>query len=155
VKPGGRILEYGCGAAPIVTSFIRSGALGYKYTIADIENFTFAFAKWKLLPQGVECITVVPRVPPALTGEFDTIFLMTVLEHLPDPLCVVQELTKHVRPGGNLILDYILGEGKGLDTSAGVDERSSVLEYLLNNYRVVHGILREDASMGITVLAKL
>jgi 2-polyprenyl-3-methyl-5-hydroxy-6-metoxy-1,4-benzoquinol methylase len=155
IRSNKRILEYGCGLAPIVTSMIRSGLKDYSFTIADIKNYTFAYAKWRLMQYGVECINLNPFQKPQLTGDFDVIFLMTVLEHLPDPLDVLRHLTSHLKTGGYLILDYILSEGKGLDTLAGRQQRSVALDFLRVNYSVTHGALQEHESMGTTVLIKI
>lgn len=151
---GRRILEYGCGFAPIVTSMVRSKLSGFDYTIADIRTLNYAFAKYRLLPHGVNCVDLDPFQGSWFEQRFDTIFLLTVIEHLPNPLEVVRELTDCLKPGGYLIFDYILSEGKGLDTLAAVEQRPVVLEFLRNHYHPVLGELREKASMATTVIRK-
>jgi len=151
LKPGSSILEYGCGLAPIVTSMVRSRQKSYTYTIADIRSFTYAYAKYWLSPNGITCIDLDPGDLPEFREQYDVIFLLTVLEHLPEPLAVVQRLTRYLKPGGNFIFDYILGEGTGLDTQAGLEQRLAVLHFIRDNCEIVSGCLKEQASMGITV----
>jgi 2-polyprenyl-3-methyl-5-hydroxy-6-metoxy-1,4-benzoquinol methylase len=151
---GGRVLEYGCGFAPIVTSMIRSGRNRFDYTIADIRTLNYAFTKYRLLSHGVNCVDVVPFRSNDFKQTFDTIFLLTVLEHLPNPSEVVEELTSCLKPGGFLIFDYILSEGKGLDTLSSVEFRLEVLQFLRKHFQPVLGEFSEDTSMGTTVIRK-
>ncbi len=116
----GAILEYGCGMAPVVTSLVYSGQTNYSLTIADIPQFTFHYAKWKLKHFDVKSIDIDPFALPELKDNYDTIFLQAVLEHLPNPLDVVKNLTAHLKKGGYLIFDYSLGDGHGLDTMESV-----------------------------------
>jgi 2-polyprenyl-3-methyl-5-hydroxy-6-metoxy-1,4-benzoquinol methylase len=151
---GGRILEYGCGAAPIVTSMVKSRCKRYQYTIADIRGFPYLYAKYRLMQHGVECVDIEPYQAPKLTGRFDAIFLQTVLEHLPDPVVVMNILTDHLNSGGILVFDYILSEGRGLDTKEAVQMRGPVLDHIKANYQLLRGQLLYDKSMSTTVARK-
>lgn len=151
LSEGMNVLEYGCGLAPITTSLLRAKLDKFNFTIADIKGFTYAYAKYLLDPRQVEFVDVVPFESPSFKHKFDTVFLMTVLEHLPNPLDVVMNLTEAIKNEGYLVFDYILGDGAGLDTEAGIAERSSVLGYIRDNFDIVHGSLKEQESMGMTV----
>lgn len=153
---GGRILEYGAGYAPVITSMIKSGLTNYDFTAADIGSFTFHNAKYRLTQYGVKFVNIVPyEASPELSyNDYDVVFLMTVLEHLPDPLEVVKMLAKNMRPGGLLIFDYILGEGTGLDTVESLKQREEVLKFIKYYFDIVEGELSLDKSMSRTVVQK-
>ena len=153
-KKNGKILEYGCGIAPISTSLIKNKFKGLNYTIADIRNFSFHYAKFRLKQHDVKCVDIIPYENPPIGENFDIIFLMTVLEHLPDPLNIIELLTKSLNRGGYLVFDYILGDGGGLDTVESVKQRKSVLEFIENNYQLKSGEIKYDNSMGPTVVQK-
>jgi 2-polyprenyl-3-methyl-5-hydroxy-6-metoxy-1,4-benzoquinol methylase len=149
-----RVLEYGCGVAPVITSLIQSGASRHRFVAADIRGITFHFTKWRLRHRGVHCADLSPGEDEDLQGPFEAIFLMTVMEHLPRPVEVTRKLLAALKPGGHLIFDYILGEGTGLDTAEAVAARQEVLELISDACTVIEGELRLDASMGITVVRK-
>ncbi|MFA6427530.1 MAG: methyltransferase domain-containing protein [Candidatus Magasanikbacteria bacterium] len=148
------VLEYGCGAAPIVSSLINDKKINFKFTIADIPQFTYHYAKWRLKQFGVKCVDCIPNSLPKLEDTFNIIFLITVLEHLPDPLAVVQHLTRHLEEGGYLCFDFILSKGDGLDTSQALRERGQVLKFIRDNYEIVEGKIILEESMGRTIARK-
>ncbi len=88
-------------------------------------------------------------------NSINVISLMTVMEHLPDPLKVVKNLTRILKKGGYFIFDYILGDGDGQDTLAAVLERPAVLKFINENYELIDGKLLNNESMGTTVCRKL
>lgn len=154
LKPQTKILEYGCGIAPIVSGMINDGRLKHSYTIADIPQFPYHYAKWRLKQFGVACIDINPRVLPVLSGPYDVIFIMQTLEHLPNPLAVVQHLTNYLESGGYLIFDFIISDGDGLDTHQALVEREPVLRFIEKNYHLVKGEVKYNENMGNTVVQK-
>jgi ubiquinone/menaquinone biosynthesis C-methylase UbiE len=48
---------------------------------------------------------------PVASGSFDAVLCTEVLEHVPDPIAVVRELARIVRPGGRLLLTAPLNSG--------------------------------------------
>ena len=157
VNNGDSLLEYGCGFATITESLLRyTLKTNLTYSIADINQINSRYAEWRLSQSSVNYIHITPFVsPPLPICSFDVIFLITVLEHLPDPLQVVQQLTSLLKPSGRLVFDYILGDGDGQDTQAAIDQRQEVLSYLSQHYRLLYGSYSIDSSMSTTVLQKL
>ena len=147
----GNILEYGAGAAPIVTSMLRGGIDRYSYTLADIRGFSFHYAKYLLSHRGVDFVDIVPYEPPRFQQQFDLVFLLTVLEHLPNPLDVIEHLYEAIRPGGILVFDYPLSEGQAMDTKESLHDRKAVLEFIEENFELIEGSLLYSASMGRTI----
>lgn len=152
LKPNDTILEYGCGVAPVTTSMILDGYRN-NFIIADIRQINFHYAKWlcRQSTNRVQAIDINPGHPLDLPGSFDVACVLTVMEHLPDPLQTVTAVTAGLRPGGRLIFDYILGDGGGLDTRAAILQRKAVLDFIADRFDVLHGRLDLNASMGLTV----
>lgn len=150
------ILEYGCGVAPFTTSLIRAG-YECSYTLADIPQINFHYAKWLLKNSNkkVRFVDIVPYKRTKLNEDYDVIVLLTVLEHLPDPYEVIQNLTNQLKPGGRLLFDYILSDGDGLDSMAGLKERRKVLEFIEKNFQICKGKIMYDESMGRTIARKI
>jgi len=154
IKSGDKILEYGAGTAPVITSLIKDNKINFDFTAADIPQFTFHYAKWRLKQFGVQFIDVDLARLPILPKQYDVIILQAVLEHLPNPLEVVKHLTNYLSPSGYLIFDYIISDGKGFDTKASLQERNEVLKYIKENYILKLGKITEEESMGRTVVKK-
>jgi 2-polyprenyl-3-methyl-5-hydroxy-6-metoxy-1,4-benzoquinol methylase len=152
---GGKILEYGAGYAPVITSLLKSGFTNYDFTAADIGSFTFHNAKYRLTQHGVKFVDIEPRKAPTLPHQhYDLVFLMTVLEHLPDPVEVINLIATHMNSGAILIFDYILGDGHGLDTIESVEQRSKVLDFIVDNFEIIEGAINYQGSMSKTVARK-
>ena len=81
------------------------------------------------------------------------LLLSTVLEHLTDPLDCIKYLTSILK-NGVLILDYVISEGKGLDTIESLNQRKEVIEFLNNNFFVLEGSLNYDKTINLAVLKK-
>ncbi len=152
-----KVLEFGCGSAPITTTLCEfmppRGDL--RMWISDIETISFHYAAHKLAPfANVKAVPLRPesRFRFPLGEKFDAIFCMTVLEHLQEPLAVVEHLRDLLAPGGLLFFDYVKSEATGLDTQAGLSQRPATLAFLRENFRVLRGALDEDRSMGLTVV---
>jgi SAM-dependent methyltransferase len=150
------ILEYGCGIAPITYYFLKyRNFKDAKFTIADIRQFTYHFAKWRLSPNdNVSFIDIYPDVLPDFPNKFDLVFLLTVLEHLPNPLDVIKHIYQNMVSGAYLIFDYIKSEGGGLDSGQSVKEREQVLEFIEGNFELIKGKIDKHNSMGTTVVRK-
>lgn len=90
----GRLLDLGCGKVPYYEA--------YKDHVADI-----VCVDWELSFHGNQHIDFacdLTKPLPFKTGEFDTVLLLDVLEHVPNPQEVWCEIARILRPGGKLIL---------------------------------------------------
>jgi 2-polyprenyl-3-methyl-5-hydroxy-6-metoxy-1,4-benzoquinol methylase len=151
-KKGDSILEYGCGIAPVVTSMIKNKK-HYKYTIADIRSFPYHYAKYRLKQHEVIFLDIVTNEEIDFKT-YDKIFLLAVLEHLPNPLEIIIKLTKLLNRNGNLIFDYVLSEGKGLDTKVSIKMRTKVLDYISDNYFIKSRKLNYEKSISTVIAIK-
>ena len=154
IKPNMRILEYGAGFAPITTSLIHYYPKKLNLTIADIPQHSFHYAKWKLASLGVNTIDIEPANLPDLKTKYDIIFIITVLEHLLNPLEVIRHLTNQLNPGGFLVFDYIKSDAEGLDTKKSLFERELVIQYILKEYDTIKTPLNPHQTIKPTIVQK-
>ena len=156
LKHNDSFLEYGCGFAPVSEFICRySNKINIDLNIADINQINSHYARWRL-PSDVNFINIEPYKDINLEdNSMDCISLITVMEHLPDPLKVVMNLTRILKSGGYFIFDYILGDGDGQDTIAAVIQRPEVLDYIKANFKLIEGKFSINESMGTTVCRKL
>ncbi|MCU0513851.1 MAG: class I SAM-dependent methyltransferase [Anaerolineae bacterium] len=153
------LLEFGCGTAPITRlsrTFFRPRP-DQHYVISDLATLAMHYAAWRFGREpGITPHLLQPQDDFALRLEqrFDVIVCLTVFEHLNRPLETARAFYEHLRPGGWLIFDYIKGEGHGLDTAAGVQERPATLDYLQSHLKLLHGTINPATSLGLCVLQK-
>jgi 2-polyprenyl-3-methyl-5-hydroxy-6-metoxy-1,4-benzoquinol methylase len=143
-----RVVEYGCGAAPIVTALARHYRhLDLALVAADIPHLLFHFVRWRF--RDTPYVTVTPIVPDddaPLSGCYDAVFCLEVLEHVLRPLAVLRHFVDVLAPGGVLIFDYVKSEGTYLDSAASLQERESVLRFILERFEVLDGRVPLDGS---------
>ncbi|MGE4426193.1 MAG: class I SAM-dependent methyltransferase [Solirubrobacteraceae bacterium] len=92
VRPGARILDYGCG---IGSDGLRLLDDGYDVTFADFANPSTAYLAWRLERRGhgdgAGRIVDLDALPDGVGG-FDLAFAFDVLEHAEDPPAVQRTL---------------------------------------------------------------
>ncbi len=157
VPRGGRVAEYGCGAAPILTALARRYRhLDLRLVGADIPHLLFHYARWRFQrDRFVDMVAVEPNDDAPLPGVFDTIFCLEVLEHLPRPIAALEHFHRVLKPGGHLIFDYVRSEGTGLDTATSLRDRLPALQFILDHFDIVTGHVPTDGNhVGPTVARK-
>lgn len=164
VRPGSRVLEYGCSLAPYYYCYRRYFShLECSFVLADIPNFPFHYAKYLYRHDAeVEFATIGPgkfREPladPDGSARFDVIIVTTVFEHLDDPPFVARYLLDRLDPNGLLVFDYIKSEGHGMDHPNALRTRQAALSIILGETDVVYGDVDDlGESIGFCIARKL
>ncbi len=96
-----RVLDYGCGVSDYGLAF---ASFGYSVTIADIKGGNLEFSKWRYT-QRENPVTVIPIQEECLypdLGKQDIIVTGEVLEHVRNPLRVLQNMHTSLPKGGLL-----------------------------------------------------
>jgi SAM-dependent methyltransferase len=148
VPHGGRVAEYGCGAAPVLTALARRYRhLDLQLVGADIPHLLFHYARWKFrADRFVTMLPIEPNNDTPLPGLYDTVFCLEVLEHLPRPIAAIEHFHRVLKPGGHLVFDYVRSEGTGLDTATSLRDRIPAIELILKQFDIVQGRVVTDGS---------
>ncbi len=105
LRSGADVLEFG-GGLGLTCSIFRE--LGRRVTYVDVDGPVSRFARWYFARTGQEEIEVVLTAPEKLVlaagRQWDFIFSDSVIEHVLDPVGIVETLARAVRPGGILYL---------------------------------------------------
>ena len=104
LRPGSRVLDVGAGSSP------------YRDAFAHCEYWTQDFTQLQpdqLRHGGYGAIDYVcdATAIPVADASFDAVLCTEMLEHVPEPIRVVRELARILKPGGSLILTAPLGSG--------------------------------------------
>ena len=109
---GARVLDVGCGNGYYGWRLLGAGAatvIGVDPTLLHVMQYA-ALRRW--LPDPALWVLPLPfeALPPG-RGDFDLALSMGVLYHRRSPIDHITELMRHVRPGGQLVIETLVVEG--------------------------------------------
>jgi SAM-dependent methyltransferase len=107
IGPGTRVLDIGCGMGRHSFEAFRRGAsvtaadLDRK-ALAEVDKMSEAMVEAGEAPTGSKLTTKVVNVldMPFATGSFDVIIASEILEHIPQDVAAMSEITRVLKPGG-------------------------------------------------------
>jgi len=165
IKNGSHICEYGAGVAPFVTSFLKyiQGDVSnfeMKITIVDVDCEHLNFAKYRLncikKEKGFHKVDldfqiVKPDRLPVFDKKIDALFCFEVLEHVPSPVAVIENIRKSMNPGAIYIENFIKhevdeDEDDGPDLISARNERDKYYEVVHEYYNLMHPTPEESKS---------
>lgn len=156
---GSSVCEYGCGLAPVTQCLAAYyPEKNLQLAAADIPSYMLHFVRWKFRATPfVRVLAIDPadaRPLDATDATYDAITCLTVLEHLPRPLETVRHLYDQLKPRGLFLFDYIVSEGRGLDTKAALEERREVIRFIREHFTIVRGSIPQDDSSIKAVICR-
>jgi ubiquinone/menaquinone biosynthesis C-methylase UbiE len=109
VKPGDRVLDFGCGPGFFTREFARQvGGNGQVFSV-DVQEEMLGILREKLEPEGLmprirthQCRPDSINLPAELNGTFDAAFTIFVVHEVPDPAKLFGEIALLLKPGGTL-----------------------------------------------------
>ena len=109
LRTGMDILDCGCGPGSITVGLAEAVTPG-SVTGIDIEESQLATARETVSGRGLANVAFKnadARDLPFEDGRFDAVFSHAMLEHLPDPMPVLAEMRRVLKPGGLLAIRCI------------------------------------------------
>lgn len=104
---GKKVLDVGCGGGILAEAMAQRGA---DVTGIDMGQANLNTAKLHALESGVnvdyQCIAV-EELAEQQPDSFDVVTCLEMLEHVPDPLSIIQACSKLVKPGGQVVFSTI------------------------------------------------
>ena len=95
-KPPGRLLDVGCGTGAYLFEMERLG-----WDVTGVDRYATQFSHRAIHP----AVRQADLLDAGLPGEsFDVVTLWWVIEHLPDPLAVLREVRRVLKPSGAVVL---------------------------------------------------
>jgi 2-polyprenyl-3-methyl-5-hydroxy-6-metoxy-1,4-benzoquinol methylase len=100
---GKRVLEFGCGSG-LNCSFLQSRAEVREIVGFDVSRESIALAKKQYPDINVLCADACDRALQISPGYWDVILSFEVLEHVPNMSAFVENIRRHLAPGGVVFL---------------------------------------------------
>ena len=111
VKPGDRVLDFGCGPGFFTREFAKRVGEGGQVIAVDLQEEMLAILREKLEPEGLlprirthQCEPDSLGLPADLNGTFDVAFTIFVVHEVPDPAKLFREISLLLKPGGTVLL---------------------------------------------------
>jgi 2-polyprenyl-6-hydroxyphenyl methylase / 3-demethylubiquinone-9 3-methyltransferase len=104
---GKRVLDVGCGGGILSESMALKGA---QVTGIDLGEKALKVAQLHALETGTQVdyrLVAVEDLARKMPAQFDVVTCMEMLEHVPDPMSVVQACAALVKPGGQVFFSTI------------------------------------------------
>jgi 2-polyprenyl-6-hydroxyphenyl methylase/3-demethylubiquinone-9 3-methyltransferase len=104
---GKQVIDVGCGGGILSEALAKSGA---HVTGIDMGKMPLDIAKLHALETGltIEYLQITAEEKAAHSAEqFDVVTCMEMLEHVPDPVSVIQACANLVKPGGELFFSTL------------------------------------------------
>jgi ubiquinone/menaquinone biosynthesis C-methylase UbiE len=109
VKPGDRVLDFGCGPGFFTREFAkRVGENGQVFSV-DLQEEMLRIVREKMETEGLlsrvrthQCEPDSINLPADLNGTFDVAFTIFVVHEVPDPAKLFQEIAALLKTGGTL-----------------------------------------------------
>ena len=142
ISDGAHLCEYGAGVAPFMTTFLKylNPDSNPKLTITivdvDCEHFNFE-------------IVEVDTLPTFNNQKLDALLCFEVLEHVPSPIAVINNIKDAMRPGGGYLENFIKHNDEdededGPDLLTAREERSGYYEIVGKNFNLIDPSLQES-----------
>jgi ubiquinone/menaquinone biosynthesis C-methylase UbiE len=109
VKPGNRVLDFGCGPGFFTREFAKcAGDSGQVFSV-DLQEEMLRIVRDKMGAEGLlpritthRCQPDAINLPAVLNGSFDAAFAIFVVHEVPDPAKLFREIALLLKPGGTL-----------------------------------------------------
>jgi 2-polyprenyl-6-hydroxyphenyl methylase/3-demethylubiquinone-9 3-methyltransferase len=104
---GKTVVDIGCGGGILAESMAKSGA---NVTGIDLSEKALKVADLHSLESGVQVryeLIAAEELAERVTGRFDVVTCMEMLEHVPDPAAIVAACAKLAKPGGKVFFSTI------------------------------------------------
>jgi 2-polyprenyl-6-hydroxyphenyl methylase / 3-demethylubiquinone-9 3-methyltransferase len=101
------VIDIGCGGGILAESMASQGAT---VTGIDLNKPVIDVAKLHQLESGtqVEYLTIsAESIAASRPGYYDVVTCLEMLEHVPDPLSIIQACAKLIKPGGHLFFSTL------------------------------------------------
>jgi hypothetical protein len=155
VNDGDHLCEYGCGIAPFSTTLLEeiNPSWNLDISLTDIENCEhYLYGQWvldkiinrrNLKNARLHIHPAIPESLPQYKKNIDTFIIFEVLEHLPSPVAVINNIMQQMSPNAKILENFVKHEqdddDPGCDLASAASEREEYYKIVNQNFRLIAG----------------
>ena len=167
VSPGMHVCEYGCGIAPFSQTMLQSIPAAWNLDVSgtDVDKCEhYVYGQWVLdkivEERGLSEVKIhahpaIPHQLPKYDKNIDVFIIFEVLEHVPSPTAVINNIIEQMSPNAILVENFVKHEEKhldpGPDLESAIDEREEFYKIVKENFRLLSDNPEESAPNGTRV----
>jgi ubiquinone/menaquinone biosynthesis C-methylase UbiE len=151
-----RVLDLGCGTGVASREVARLPAFAGRVTGIDRSAYLVAMARQRALEEGLAARLAFQVGDSRSLGlpdaSFDAVVAHTLLSHVEEPLAVLQEMARVVRPGGTIGVfdgDYASMTFASADAQSGRQTDAAIVEAIATSPRVMRDMPRLLREAGL------
>ncbi|MSU54326.1 MAG: methyltransferase domain-containing protein [Candidatus Staskawiczbacteria bacterium] len=119
----GRVLDFGGGIGDMSLLLAKNG---FSVEYADVSGNTYNYAKWQFAKAGLS-VAMTDLSSGKVSGRYDTIICIDVIEHLPNAKEVLKSLADSLNSGGTMVVTNLTVSQESskyhpMHEDAGIDE---------------------------------
>lgn len=130
----GKILDYGCGAGNMGMMFAHTG---FSVDFSEVEGVITDFLKWRVSKHFLRS-RILTHEQDLGENQYDLVIMQNVIEHLDNPLEVLQKVIRSIKVGGYFFMTCYT-TGKGLDVVNAETLNKVLMPLILNNFIEIEG----------------
>ena len=154
------VLDMGCGTGVATRAIAQFPGFSGKVTGTDLSPYLTKAATKIAADEGLESktdfLTGDSRQLEISDGAYDAVVLHTLISHVTDPLALLQEATRLVKPGGLIGIfdgDYATITFGNKDPEQGKTYDELIIKALITNPRIMREIPRLLPAVGLDLVA--
>ncbi|MFA4861524.1 class I SAM-dependent methyltransferase [Methanoregula sp.] len=137
VRPGDRVLDFGCGPGFFTREFARRVGENGQVVSVDLQYEMLRIVQEKMESEGLrsrvtthQCRPDSINLPPDLNGTFDAAFAIFVVHEVPDPAKLFREIALLLKPNGQFFFSEppFLVSGKEFRDKLALAEEAGFLQ---------------------------
>jgi 2-polyprenyl-3-methyl-5-hydroxy-6-metoxy-1,4-benzoquinol methylase len=164
---GMHICEYGCGIAPFSQTLLQSvpSSWNIDVSVTDVDKCEhYVYGQWvlnKIIEERdlkgakVHAHPAIPHQLPKYDKNIDVFIIFEVLEHVPSPTAVINNIIEQMSPNAMLVENFVKHEEKhlepGPDLESAIDEREEFYKIVKENFRLLSENPEEQYPNGTRV----